>query len=207
GIIRRGNLAGLVEVPLASYRVFIYGFSAIAIPALVVGMAFGRRLRLSAGVLAGLCFAAAVCCLAIGLAILPLSILGLFIVIGVLGFVPFVTALVYLRNGVRLWQQAREKVATRSLAAITAVVFVIALGGPVVVRWQANRTALSALDQLRTGNPAAADAAVERLHSLRWFSDPEGILYAYEVELDPARKEKLGRVYHDITGEDAEVRL
>ena len=203
GIIRSGGTTGLIRTNLASYRLFIYTLSAVTIPALAVWLTFGERYRQVAGAFAGGLFAAMLCSLAIGVDIIPLSVLGLVIVIGILGFVPFVTAFVYLRNAIRGWRRARavspaKRLATASLALLLVVG--LSAGAQVGVTQMTSE----ALQQAISGDPQASEAALGRLHRLRWFADSEAVMSAYLRETDQARKEQLARAYQAITGEDIE---
>src|SRR5687768_16743997 len=97
-VVFQGNLIG----PLYSgYQLFAYSITAIAICMLMVWLAFGRRLRSFGALLSGFLYAGAVFSVVIGVAILPISVIGLMMIIGVFGFTPFFTAFAYWRNGRR----------------------------------------------------------------------------------------------------------
>lgn len=74
---------------------------------------------------------------AIGILLLPFSVLGLLLaVIGIFGFVPFFTAFVYLRNGVRAFRRAREIARNpRELIAGMAVGIIAVFGLPALIQW------------------------------------------------------------------------
>ncbi|HEX8285331.1 MAG TPA: hypothetical protein VF588_18395 [Pyrinomonadaceae bacterium] len=86
-------------------------------------------------VLGGVLFAGGLFSLLIGVAILPFSLLGLIVLVGVFGFTPFPTALVYLRNGWRAAALGRpgDDVSLRD-AVEFALGFVFALGAPALMR-------------------------------------------------------------------------
>jgi hypothetical protein len=105
GIIRGRAGPVFVDFPLSQYSFAIYGLSAFAMPAIVLGLLLGHRIRAWGGLIAGVLLSAAVCSFLIGVIILPLSLLGLIVVVGILGFTPLLTAFVYLRNAVRSFKQ------------------------------------------------------------------------------------------------------
>ena len=82
--------------------------------------------------LGGVLFAGGIFSLVVGVAILPLSLLGLiFFLAGVFGFIPFPTAVIYLRNG---WRAAALGRADGDMSWREAAEFVLgfafALGAP-----------------------------------------------------------------------------
>lgn len=82
-----------------SYAYTVGALEMVALAAwLLMAGGAGRR----AAALGGVLFAGGVFSLVVGVAILPLSLLGLiFFLAGVFGFIPFPTAIIYLRNGWR----------------------------------------------------------------------------------------------------------
>lgn len=92
---------------VARYRWLAYAFIAIEIVVLLLWLFLRRRLAGSAAFFVGPLLAGGVFALLIGLGILPISFLGLLVLIGVLGFTPFFTSIVFLRNGVRALAQSR----------------------------------------------------------------------------------------------------
>ena len=87
---------------LEQYQLLAYLVSSVEIGLFLTWRTFRLRLRPFSMAFAGAFIAGAVFSLMIGIAILPLSVLGLMFLIGVFGFTPFATAFVFLRNGVRV---------------------------------------------------------------------------------------------------------
>lgn len=112
---------------LEEYRLFVYMVSAIEIGMLLCWFTFRRDLETFAAPFAGVLFAGGLFSALIGVLILPLSVLGMLYVIGLLGFIPFVTAVVYLRNGVRAMraQIVNSAFQMRYLIALAAAFLVI----------------------------------------------------------------------------------
>jgi hypothetical protein len=159
-------------------------------------------------VFAGAFFAGAAFSALIGLAILPFTLIGLIVLIGVLGFLPFLTAFVYLRAGVRALRTPLADVAggTRLAAAVFGAVVAIAI--PHLAGTLYESAVSSSVQTLISGNPAEAEAAAQRLKRLRVVPTKfrNQMAGAYGNEFNPIKKEILKRAYQDITGEDLELR-
>jgi hypothetical protein len=86
---------------LAEYTVFAYTLSATSIMAMTAWLLWGEKLRWLGAPLGGLFIAGSFVSFVVGVILLPFSLMGMFYLIGFLGFTPLVSALVYLRNGLR----------------------------------------------------------------------------------------------------------
>jgi hypothetical protein len=94
--------------PLSNYQAMAYVVVGLEAGLLAVWLLLRRWAARSAAFYAGPLLAGAVLALGIGVAILPLSAVGLFFGIGVFGFVPFFTSVVFLRNGVRALRRTQR---------------------------------------------------------------------------------------------------
>jgi len=124
---------------LTGYTTFAYTAIGLGIFALLVWMAAGNQLKNASPFFAGILFTGFVFSLLVGLAILPLSLIGLLIMgLGLLGLIPFLTALVYLRNGIKALRLARESTTPTAAIRIAAVVIGVAivLGIPAYMQYQ-----------------------------------------------------------------------
>jgi hypothetical protein len=92
---------------LTRYRWLAYTFIVIEVVVLGLWLALRRRLTGSAAFFVGPLGAGGVFAFLIGLGILPISVVGMLVVIGVLGFTPFFTSVVFFRNGVRALARSR----------------------------------------------------------------------------------------------------
>jgi hypothetical protein len=178
---------------------FVLAVAALSMLALVVLLLFGRRPGALDSVLAGVLLAGAAVAFLVGLALLPITAIGLLFVIGVFGFLPFFTSLVCFRNGAGLLA-TRGGRKQREDAALAAVA-VLLLGAGYQVGADIALDAMVA-DIARTGSPAS----IERLESWRpllprremtrrgldFFSDRGG---------DP-RGEQYEVAIQRVTGED-----
>jgi len=98
-VVFRGGFAG--GPLLGPFKLFAYALIALEIAALGAWLALRGRAGVWCGPLGGVMTAGALFSLVVGVVLLPFSLLGLMFLIGVLGFSPFLAALVYWRNGGR----------------------------------------------------------------------------------------------------------
>jgi hypothetical protein len=140
GVIRAPeNVCGGTGSILTDYTTFVYTAIGLGIFALTVWMAAGSQLKNASSFFAGIFFTGFVFSLVVGIAILPLSLIGLVLMgLGLLGFIPFLTALVFLRNGIKALQWTRES--TMSIVAIKIALAIIGativLGIPAYMQYQ-----------------------------------------------------------------------
>ena len=210
-IVFRSGFAGgpLLGAPmLGQYQLFAYLTSGFAIAALVAWLCFEHHLGDYGAVFCGVFLAGAAFSALVGIMILPLSLLGLMFIIGLAGFIPFLTAFVYLRNGIKAVRRARGmrpelKIASGLVAASLIV------GLPAIVSYQVSTEISRCVEAVLKGDATQAQTAADRLHWIPFL--PQGsfepIVTAYESEKDPQKKEILKKVYRDATGEDIDYRL
>src|SRR5215203_824983 len=92
---------------LGSARPFAYLLSAASILAMAAWLLWGERLRWLAAPMAGLFFVGGGVSLLVGLILIPFSVIGLiFFLVGLLGFTPLLSSVVFLRNGLRAYRSA-----------------------------------------------------------------------------------------------------
>jgi hypothetical protein len=96
------NLGGL---PHASLAVAAMGMQMVA---LLLWLAVGRRAGVAAALFSGVFMGGTALAMLIGLALLPASVIGIFLWAGYggLGLTPFLTAVVFGRNSARAWRVA-----------------------------------------------------------------------------------------------------
>jgi len=120
---------------LAAFKLFAYVLSFVSVMAMAARLIWGAKLKWLNAFLAGLFAVGGVISLAIGILIAPISLIGLIVLIGVLGFTPLFTSIVYLRNALRAFQSAKpffeKKVLVYScaLAALLSAVVPYVLNG------------------------------------------------------------------------------
>ncbi|MGD9564148.1 MAG: hypothetical protein AB7F88_18355 [Pyrinomonadaceae bacterium] len=105
---------------LGRYKIFAYLLSSVSIMAMAAWLLWGQRLGYLRPYLGGLFLAGSVISLIVGAILLPFSLIGMFLLIGFLGFTPLFSGFVYLRNGVRAINGAKAD--TRAWAVYQAVI-------------------------------------------------------------------------------------
>lgn len=195
---------------LSRFQLFAYSVIAVEIGALGVWLACGRRVGVWCGVLAGIMYAGVFFSLIVGLFLLPFSVLGLMFIIGLLGFAPFLTAIIYGRNARRARQASGAQLSRGGLFVTFALGATLALGAPAFADWRVGTLVKQSVAQVVGEDNALANDAVRRLRYVNWAAGGEldRIVRAYKEETDPLRKERLARAYQEITGGgDIESRL
>lgn len=98
---------GFRDKVLADYHAFAYTLSFVSVMAMAAWLIWGAKLKWLNAFLAGLFVVGSTVALSIGVYIFPLSLLGLVVLIGALGFTPLLTAVVFLRNSMRAYDAAK----------------------------------------------------------------------------------------------------
>jgi len=101
-----------------SYRPVVYSFILTEVVILGAWLLLQKRLQGSSLFFAGPLAAGGGFALALGVALLPLSLFGLLLLIGVLGFTPFFTAVAFLRNGWRAFLRGKAGRGGTTVAAV-----------------------------------------------------------------------------------------
>ena len=202
-----------------NYQAFAYLVSGIEILLLVVWRVWGGN-QSGAQLVAGMLMAGALFSGIIGLLLLPFSLIGLFLGIGVFGFIPFLTALVYFRNAksgfklaskpstLRLLEQERSLTVSRNWLGATIIGSVLVVVPPAAMSLIASRFVSQAMNVVINADKLQADVAIEELQYLQLFAWPQldELVSAYQRSSEPSRKEELKQRYLKLTGEDIEQR-
>jgi len=147
--------------------------------------------------------------LVVGVVLLPFSLLGLMFLIGVLGFSPFLAALVYWRNGGRARREATRFLTAGQRKWLPLGAGLVALALPALAQLEVSRLIARSVPELASGDAARAESAARTLQLVGWVADADldQLVWAYSKETDAARREQLARAYHEATGRDIEHRL
>lgn len=189
---------------LEDYQLLAYVVCTVEMGFFLVWRTFPTKVNAVSPLFGGVFLIGSCCSLLIGLAMLPLTFMALFFVIGLLGLMPFISAFVYLRNGVRAMNAQRNLAplfSRLSLAVLSGLfVFVPLVFATVFVE----RSMSASVDTMIYGNVAQAQAAA---HRLKWFGfiplkHTDRLADAYGREWDDKKKAVLLQTYWDITGED-----
>ena len=206
-IVFQGGFFG--ERPaLARFQLFAYLFCGLQIGIFLCWRTLARHLAPAAGLIGGVLLAGSLFSLVVGVLILPLTLVGLIILIGIVGFTPFVTAFVYLRTGIRALRSQQRNALFQSRFLLALVMALLSVAMPGLVNHQVSTTISKSINQVLVGNPQEAQLAVDRLKWLPVSSIARSqLVEAYSNETRAERKIVLKRYYKEITGEDIEVNL
>lgn len=98
---------GSSDALLGRYKIFAYILSSVSIMSMAAWLLWGQRLGDLRPYIGGLFLAGSVVSMIVGVILLPFSLIGMFMLIGFLGFTPLISSFVYLRNGIRAIKGAR----------------------------------------------------------------------------------------------------
>ena len=193
---------------LEDYQLLAYLFCSLEMGLFLTWRTFRLPLRRFSSVFAGAFFAGAIFSTVIGILILPLTLLGALIVIGMFGFTPFITAFVFLRNAVRAARINIHGAAWYSRLSAAVLSGALAFGMPVAAQAKVESDVSAAVNALISGTPAEAEAAAQRLGRYHFVSRKHcnQIVTAYPNTVNPAKRALLERTYKEITGDELEWR-
>lgn len=192
---------------LGSYQLFAYAVTALQISLFVIWIVFGSRLEAWLRIIGGALISGAIFSAVIGLLILPYSLMGLMVVIGALGFIPFITGFIYLRVGWRAINQ--EQSAVTALINPLLAGAILSLGIPALLSLYITRATANSIDAILHGSPQEAEVAVGHLRWLPFIPEQnlEPLVQSYINEKDPVRREILKQNYQTLTGQDLDVKV
>ncbi|MDX6305228.1 MAG: hypothetical protein QOI77_2197 [Blastocatellia bacterium] len=206
-LVFRGGIGG--DPLFADIKIYVYLFSGLEVLILSFWLLARAGFQLWNDLSGAALLVGGVFCLAAGLILLPFSLMGLMFGVGIFGFTPFVTGIVYLRNGIRALRSPRTDTSAFSRVATVLLGSLVAIGAPLLLGVAIHGAVESSVDEIVHGDPSHASAAAHRIGPLRYFvgAESDQIVTAYQQASEPARKQLLRDCYQEITGHDIEVRI
>jgi hypothetical protein len=200
-IFRAGAFPGPPLIP--ELQVWVYLISGAEILTLLLWLGLRDSLPAKRFLGGALC-AGGILCLLIGIGLLPFSVMGLVFGIGIFGFTPFFTALVYLRNGYQAIRSEQSEFVELGRTLPILLGCLLAFAVPTVVNVAVDQVVTISVNAIIRGNAEGAAYAAEALYLLEPLSGTKlmQIVDAYVAERDVARKEQLQKAYSEITGQD-----
>lgn len=193
-----GGSAGL----LTRYDLPAQVLIGMAMAALVLSWTPVLRSAVACAALAGMFAGGALFALALGLALLPLAVIGLPLAgLGALGFTPLLTGFVFARGGVRLWcRHAYLNAASPARGLALIVGLGLMLGAPAGLHVIRHGIVRLVIRDLKSG--AAADAARAAARLKRWAPVLPLDRVAREAARTPDRAEatRLAAAYEQAAG-------
>jgi hypothetical protein len=185
---------------LANYKPFAYILSFVSILAMMAWLLFGEKLKWFGGFLAGLFLVGGIVSLGVGVVLFPLSVVGLIMLIGILGFTPLFSALVYLRNASRAFRSAASFLEKGILVKAFALAALLSAIVPVI----ANQQLKKSLDKIIDGDAATIRAEAQKL---KWFAPLVNFdVFERRSRFNNTEEEQKALVdaFYQLTGEDLE---
>jgi hypothetical protein len=185
---------------LGSLKPFAYLLSFTLVMTLSAKLIWNEKLKWLNAFLSGLFAVGTIISLCVGIVLLPLSLLGLFFIIGILGFTPFLSGFVYLRSSVCCFKSSGTIFKKQSLIGAFVLSTVLSVTIPMLV----NIKIYKSLKAMKSGSVVIIQ---ENANSLKYFSplinfDSLGGSYCELPESD--EHQALAEVYQRFSGESIE---
>jgi hypothetical protein len=181
-----------------------YAVSArVAISLGLLSLSAWMLIRWPPALMAGLLAGGAIFATLLGLVLLPFSIMGLLMFIGVLGFSPFVTAFVFWRNAVAAYRRTHQSRINGRVLIPVAVGLALYCAGPCAMQWYVTR----AVEMVKSHHLAEAAQGLSVLKRFGVFANYDLLVFAYRAEKDAERRQRLAEAYKELTGTEIGHRL
>jgi hypothetical protein len=191
------GLSGTTEGPiLGAFKSFAYLLSFISIMSMMAWLIWREKLGGMNAALSGLFAFGSFVSLGVGIVLLPFSIVGLILLIGVLGFTPLFSGFVYLRNSFRAFQQAAPFLEERVLVGL----FLLALLFSFTVPFAINVEIARRMDNMIRGDAQSIYANADRLKYFAPLIDFSALGRAYCRSHDNEKRRALADVYARYEG-------
>lgn len=193
---------------LENYQLLAYVVCTVEMGFFLAWHTFGVRMNALSPLFAGVFLFGACFSLLVGLLMLPLTVMALLVVIGVLGFVPFFSAFVYLRNGICAMKAQANDLPLASRITTATFSGVLVISSLVLASVFVENSISASVDTVIYGNRVEAEAAINRLKWFRFIplKHYNRLAVAYGREWDVEKKAILSRGYRELTGEDIDLR-
>ncbi len=195
---------GLHDEPMfGKYKPSAYILSYFSILALMAFLLLGKKTKYFNAFFAGLFLTGGIISLIIGVILSPISLIGLVVLIGALGFTPLFTAFVYLRNTFRAFQTAKPFLDTGKLWKGYVLTAIFSFVFPVALNFQIERI----FSAVANGNAETVRANARTLRIFAPIINPERLLKEYRYSdwqnLDE-KQQAIAELYKNLTGKNAD---
>lgn len=194
---------------LGNYKPFAYVLCYLSLFAMSLWLGLGGKLKWLNAFFGGLFLVGGIVSLIVGVILIPFSLLGLVLVVGVLGFTPLFTSIVYLRNSVRAFRAAKPFVENKKLIASYSAAAILGLIIPLTINIQIRKN----LQQIVNGD---IEDVYSNAQTLRFFApivnfDLLEMHYYRGIKSENAenaeKMQAITEIYHNLTGKDINKEL
>jgi len=199
----KGGMMGAAE--LGTIKPFAYILSFVLIMAMSAWLIWGEKLKWLNAFLAGLFLAGGIISLGIGVILLPLSLLGLIVLIGVLGLTPLFSSIVYFRSAIRAYRSAKPFLEKKVLANAFILSVIYSLIVPYVINVEIKKM----LDEMTNGDAQTIRSNAQILKRIAPLVNFDALAEKYAFENRSTNNEKtiaFREAYLKLTGKDIEPR-
>lgn len=183
---------------LGKYKPFAYILSFVSIMAMSAFLLWGKKLKWINGFFSGFFAVGAAISLIVGLIILPMSLFGLIILIGALGYTPFLSSLTFLRNSIRAFWCAKPHFNNKVLIRSAALAALFGLVTPAVINFEIQ----SLLNGMKNGDVQTIRKNSQYLKYAAPITNFDELLTIYQTEPESERADAIEEAYEELTGED-----
>ncbi len=187
---------------LGKYKPFAYVLSFASLTAMSIFLVWGKELKWLNGFLSGLFVIGGIISLIVGILLIPFSLIGLILLIGVLGFTPFFSSFVFIRNSFRAYDFAKPHFEGKTLVRAFILSAMFSLITPVVVNSEINRM----LENLVKGDVNTIRKNTKYLKLVSAITNFESLLRTYKMD-EGYEKEEISKAYEELTGKNFESSL
>jgi hypothetical protein len=198
-IVFKGYGAGKGAL-LAGYKPFGYLLSFTSIMLMMVWLIWGTKLKWLNSFLSGLFAVGSFISFAIGIIFFPLSVIGIFFVIGIFGFTPLFASFVYWRNSVRTFHLTKPFLKKGALIGSFVLSAVLSFTIPMLV----NVKIQNLLNQMNNGNAETIKLNAEKLKYFYPLVNFDVLGGHYCDSPQSEEHQALAEVYQRFTGESVE---
>jgi hypothetical protein len=210
-IVFRGGLGSCIGTAfLGQYQLLAYLAIGMGVITLLIWLTMGQRIDgFYAAIAAGILLSGGFSALGLAIMLFPISTIGLFILfIGALGYIPFLTAIAYLRNGVRALRHAHEAQPRKLVVAGLMLGGALLVFGPAAyAQQQLTQIVDVSSERIAWGTSDDDPAAVEQLRYLNLVClglcrDTIAAGLTSKMSIGSQDSPRVARAYRVILGEE-----
>lgn len=189
---------------LGAFRPYVYLLSFVSVLSMMAWLLWRERLGGSNALFAGLFAIAGLSSLLIGVVLLPFSVLGVFVLIGALGFTPLFTSVIFFRNAVRAARAAGLDLTKRVL--VYSILIGALFSG--VVPYVVNTEIHKSLERIRTGDAATIKREGFKLKLVAPLIDADILGERFRDATDDMQRteemQAIADLYEDLSGKQVQ---
>lgn len=194
---------GIGKSYLGNYKPFAYILSFISVMAMSSFLIWGKKLKWVNGFLAGFFAIGGFISLIIGIVLLPISLFGLIILIGALGFTPLCSSLVFLRNSLRAFHFAQPHFQRKVLIRSAILAGLFGLITPAVINFEIQNL----LNKMKNGDVQTIRKNSQYLKFAAPITNFDLLTEGYNFQDNSDEIKAFAEEFENLTGESIEERM